>query len=112
MPPASPIPVDTNSVSKRLQKELMSLMSSVLLPVVMTLIATRPQDSEFLKILAKFCYPKWALEAFVIANAESNLLMEESNFVNPRTEMEVFAHAANYKEASRKTTNEEDQNFW
>lgn len=36
----------------------------------MTLIATRPQDSEFLKILAKFCYPRWALEAFVIANAE------------------------------------------
>ncbi|KAL6290698.1 hypothetical protein ACE6H2_008208 [Prunus campanulata] len=45
-------------------------LSSVLLPVVMTLIATRPQDSEFLKILAKFCYPRWALEAFVIANAE------------------------------------------
>ncbi|BBG97848.1 non-intrinsic ABC protein 12 [Prunus dulcis] len=37
-PPASPIPVDTTSVSKRLQKELMSLMSSVLLPVVMTLM--------------------------------------------------------------------------
>ena len=87
----------------------------------MTLIATRPQDSEFLKILGKFCYPRWALEAFVIANAERycanfpisekmirillptesenftpiHLLMKESNFVNPRTEMEVFAHAKN-----------------
>ncbi|KAM5579194.1 ABC transporter G family member 24-like [Rosa sericea] len=44
---------------------------SVLLPVVLTLTATQPQDSEILKILANFCYPKWALEAFVIANAES-----------------------------------------
>ncbi|XP_065870875.1 ABC transporter G family member 24-like [Euphorbia lathyris] len=43
---------------------------SVLLPVVLTLIATRAQDSETLKNIAKLCYPKWALEAFVIANAE------------------------------------------
>ncbi|KDP44400.1 hypothetical protein JCGZ_20080 [Jatropha curcas] len=43
---------------------------SVLLPVVLTLIATRPKDSEALKNIANLCYPKWALEAFVIANAE------------------------------------------
>lgn len=45
-------------------------LSSVLLPVVLTLIATEPKDSKVLKTLAKFCYPKWALEAFVISNAE------------------------------------------
>nr|POE85313.1 abc transporter g family member 28 [Quercus suber] len=43
---------------------------SVLLPVVLTLIATQPKDSEFMKILTNLCYPKWALEAFIIANAE------------------------------------------
>ncbi|KAM2198559.1 hypothetical protein ACFX1Q_001821 [Malus domestica] len=45
-------------------------LSSVLLPVVLTLIATRPQDSALMKNLAKLCYPRWALEAFVTANAE------------------------------------------
>lgn len=51
---------------------MLFLQSSVLLPVVLTLIATRPrpQDGQILKILANVCYPKWALEAFVIANAE------------------------------------------
>uniref|UniRef100_A0A2P2NI39 Putative ATPase n=1 Tax=Rhizophora mucronata TaxID=61149 RepID=A0A2P2NI39_RHIMU len=43
---------------------------SVLLPVVLTLIATRPKDSETMKYIAYLCYPRWALEAFVIANAE------------------------------------------
>lgn len=43
---------------------------SVLLPVVLTLIASQPKDNKFLKIVANFCYPRWALEAFVIANAE------------------------------------------
>ncbi|QCE05485.1 ATP-binding cassette [Vigna unguiculata] len=43
---------------------------SVLLPVVFTLIATQPKDSKFLKDIAYFCYPRWALEAFIIANAE------------------------------------------
>ncbi|GMY09255.1 ABC transporter G family member 24-like isoform X1 [Fagus crenata] len=43
---------------------------SVLLPVVLTLIATQPKDSEFMKIFANLCYPKWALEAFIISNAE------------------------------------------
>ncbi|XP_072968125.1 ABC transporter G family member 28-like [Typha angustifolia] len=40
---------------------------SALLPVVLTLIATQQKDS---KLLANLCYTKWALEAFVIANAE------------------------------------------
>ncbi|CAH8386889.1 unnamed protein product [Eruca vesicaria subsp. sativa] len=43
---------------------------SVLLPVVLTLVATQPKNSEVMKIIADLCYPKWALEAFVIGNAE------------------------------------------
>ncbi|XP_057979127.1 ABC transporter G family member 28-like isoform X3 [Malania oleifera] len=43
---------------------------SVLLPVIFTLIATQPKDSKFMENLANLCYPKWALEAFVISNAE------------------------------------------
>ncbi|XP_077219786.1 ABC transporter G family member 28-like [Tasmannia lanceolata] len=43
---------------------------SVLLPVVLTLIATQQERGGVVKILATLCYPKWALEAFVIANAE------------------------------------------
>ncbi|XP_050209949.1 ABC transporter G family member 28-like [Mercurialis annua] len=43
---------------------------SVLLPVVLTLIATRPKDSRTMKNLANLGYPQWALEALVIANAE------------------------------------------
>ncbi|KAG4127377.1 hypothetical protein ERO13_D10G212432v2 [Gossypium hirsutum] len=43
---------------------------SVLVPVVLTLVATRTQDNEVLKNISNLCYPKWALEAFVIANAE------------------------------------------
>ncbi|CAH8283804.1 unnamed protein product [Eruca vesicaria subsp. sativa] len=43
---------------------------SVLLPVVLTLVATQPKDSEAMKIIADLCYPKWALQAFVIGNAE------------------------------------------
>ncbi|KAH1227720.1 putative white-brown complex 30 [Glycine max] len=43
---------------------------SVLLPVVMTLIANQTRDTVFMKILVKLCYPNWALEAFIIANAE------------------------------------------
>ncbi|XP_071734574.1 ABC transporter G family member 24 [Rutidosis leptorrhynchoides] len=46
-----------------------SQLFSVLLPVVLTLISTQTGDSKFLKDVAKLCYPKWALEAFVIANA-------------------------------------------
>ncbi|XP_058749265.1 putative white-brown complex homolog protein 30 [Vicia villosa] len=43
---------------------------SVLVPVVMTLISNQTRDTAFMKILVQFCYPKWALEAFIIANAE------------------------------------------
>ncbi|XP_059628328.1 ABC transporter G family member 28-like [Cornus florida] len=47
-----------------------SQLCAVLLPVVLTLIATQTKSSKFLKNLANLCYTKWALEAFVIANAE------------------------------------------
>ncbi|XP_078177344.1 ABC transporter G family member 28-like [Carex rostrata] len=40
---------------------------SALVPVVLTLIATQQNAS---KVLADLCYTKWALEAFVIANAQ------------------------------------------
>ncbi|KAK7268267.1 hypothetical protein RIF29_20963 [Crotalaria pallida] len=43
---------------------------SVLLPVVLTLIATQPRDNKVLKGITNLCYSKWALQAFVIANAE------------------------------------------
>ncbi|KAK1571068.1 hypothetical protein Q3G72_011560 [Acer saccharum] len=43
---------------------------SVLLPVVLTLVATRNTNSVVLKNISYLCYPKWALQAFVIANAE------------------------------------------
>ncbi|KAK7345545.1 hypothetical protein VNO77_16150 [Canavalia gladiata] len=43
---------------------------SALLPVVMTLIANQRRDTVPMKILVKLCYPNWALEAFIIANAE------------------------------------------
>ncbi|CAI9759755.1 unnamed protein product [Fraxinus pennsylvanica] len=47
-----------------------SQLCSVLLPVVLTLIATQMNATEYVKIIGNLCYPKWALEAFVIANAE------------------------------------------
>jgi hypothetical protein len=43
---------------------------SVLLPVVLTLVATQPKNSELIRIIADLSYPKWALEAFVIGNAQ------------------------------------------
>ncbi|KAJ6362576.1 hypothetical protein OIU78_002889 [Salix suchowensis] len=43
---------------------------SVLLPVVLTLVASQEQDSGLVRHLGYLCYPKWAMEAFVIANAE------------------------------------------
>ncbi|KAK4771791.1 hypothetical protein SAY86_013566 [Trapa natans] len=43
---------------------------SVLLPVVLTLIATRDKQDDFVDLIAKVCYPKWALEAFVVSNAK------------------------------------------
>ncbi|KAK7262278.1 hypothetical protein RJT34_29844 [Clitoria ternatea] len=44
---------------------------SVLLPVVLTLVATydNEEDSKFMKFVSDLCYTKWALEAFVISNA-------------------------------------------
>ncbi|GLU11846.1 hypothetical protein SLE2022_285660 [Rubroshorea leprosula] len=43
---------------------------SVILPVVLTLLATSDDTSMFVKAVANVCYPKWALEAFVISNAK------------------------------------------
>ncbi|GAB2276784.1 ABC transporter G member 24 [Dionaea muscipula] len=45
-------------------------LCSVLLPVCLTLLATQAFSNENLKFIAKLCYPKWALEAFVVANAK------------------------------------------
>ncbi|KAI3906330.1 hypothetical protein MKW92_015127 [Papaver armeniacum] len=42
---------------------------SVLLPVVLTLVSTR-ETTGLMTIIANLCYPKWALQAFVISNAE------------------------------------------
>ncbi|KAL0303260.1 UNVERIFIED_CONTAM: ABC transporter G family member 24 [Sesamum radiatum] len=47
-----------------------SQLCSVLLPVVLTLLSTRPKDSKFMKILTSLCYPSWALEAFIVSNAK------------------------------------------
>ncbi|XVF76407.1 hypothetical protein PTKIN_Ptkin13bG0263900 [Pterospermum kingtungense] len=43
---------------------------AVLLPVVLTLIANQDKDSAVVKYFGDLCYTKWALEAFVIANAQ------------------------------------------
>ncbi|GMH13310.1 hypothetical protein Nepgr_015151 [Nepenthes gracilis] len=43
---------------------------SVLLPVCLTLIATQSFTNDSLRLMADLSYPKWALEAFVIANAK------------------------------------------
>lgn len=42
----------------------------VLVPVVLTLIANQEPDGTVGKYIAKFCYPRWALEAFVVASAQ------------------------------------------
>lgn len=43
---------------------------SVLIPVVLTLIAIQEADDDgFFNKVKKFCYPQWAIEAFIIANA-------------------------------------------
>lgn len=42
----------------------------VLLPVVLTLIATQDNNGGSMELLANLCYTKWALQAFVISNAE------------------------------------------
>lgn len=43
---------------------------SAILPVVLTLFVTRTQTSSALKTLSDLCYPKWAVEALVVSNAE------------------------------------------
>ncbi|GAB4854972.1 ABC transporter G member 24, variant 2 [Ancistrocladus abbreviatus] len=43
---------------------------SVLLPVCLTLLATQAFTNDSLKFIANLCYPKWALEAFVVSNAK------------------------------------------
>ncbi|XP_038993647.1 ABC transporter G family member 28-like isoform X1 [Hibiscus syriacus] len=43
---------------------------SVLLPVVLTLIATQGNDGDVVNFIGDFCYTKWALEAFVVSNAK------------------------------------------
>ncbi|KAA8544091.1 hypothetical protein F0562_021732 [Nyssa sinensis] len=43
---------------------------SVLLPVVLTLVANQNEERGMFRQLENLCYTKWALEAFVIANAE------------------------------------------
>jgi len=45
---------------------------SVLLPVVLTLLATydNEEDSKYVQFLSDLCYTKWSLEAFVISNAK------------------------------------------
>ncbi|KAM7526196.1 hypothetical protein LguiA_016098 [Lonicera macranthoides] len=43
---------------------------AVLLPVVLTLIAYQDKDSAVQRLIGDYCYPKWALEAFIIANAK------------------------------------------
>lgn len=54
----------------RRKSDFFLLQWSVLLPVVLTLIATQENGSGFLKRIQNLCYTKWALEAFVIANAQ------------------------------------------
>ncbi|XP_039021789.1 putative white-brown complex homolog protein 30 [Hibiscus syriacus] len=43
---------------------------AALVPVVLTLVANQGKDSMVQRYFGKFCYTKWALEAFVISNAE------------------------------------------
>ncbi|KAL9227133.1 hypothetical protein vseg_002865 [Gypsophila vaccaria] len=43
---------------------------SVLTPVCLTLIATQSISRTGLRVVADLCYPKWAIEALVIANAK------------------------------------------
>ncbi|KAM3401913.1 hypothetical protein ACQJBY_006094 [Aegilops geniculata] len=42
-------------------------LCSALLPVVLVLVGTDPKFPQFIK---QFCYPKWTLEAFIIAGAK------------------------------------------
>ncbi|CAN6976291.1 unnamed protein product [Brassica oleracea var. botrytis] len=46
---------------------------SVLLPVVLTLIATSTNDNKIVESISELCYTRWALEAFVVSNAQRSL---------------------------------------
>lgn len=47
-----------------------SQLWAVLMPVVLTLISTQTVGSKYANMFSNVCYPKWALEAFVVSNAE------------------------------------------
>ncbi|KAL6507909.1 putative white-brown complex protein 30 [Orobanche gracilis] len=53
----------------------------VLLPVVLTLIANQGKDDKIGKTIGVYAYPKWALEAFLIANAQRILWSVVDNSV-------------------------------
>lgn len=55
------------------------LQTSVLLPVVLSLIANQAPTSKIAGAVARFCYTKWALEAFVVANAERFVVTSSSS---------------------------------
>ena len=60
-----------NPLFFQLQVITFTLMQwSVLLPVVLTLIATHDDNSKVVDLIANMCYTKWALEAFVVSNAK------------------------------------------
>lgn len=52
---------------------LPSIQWCVLIPVVLTLIANQGKEDKYGKMLRGFCYPTWALEAFLIANAQRSV---------------------------------------
>lgn len=47
-----------------------SQLCAVLMPVVLTLISTQTVGNKYANVISNVCYPKWALEAFVVSNAE------------------------------------------
>lgn len=59
---------------------LLSIQWSVLLPVVLTLIATQGGDSKTVDFIGDLCYTKWALEAFVVSNAKMLVLLLQLSF--------------------------------
>lgn len=52
---------------------LPSIQWCVLLPVVLTLIANQGKEDRFTQSFREYCYPTWALEAFLIANAQRSV---------------------------------------
>ncbi|KAL0288644.1 UNVERIFIED_CONTAM: ABC transporter G family member 24, partial [Sesamum radiatum] len=68
-----------------------SQLCSVLLPVVLTLLSTRPKDSTFMKILTSWCYPSWALEAFIVSNAKDTMVYGSYNGVVHSSEQAIIS---------------------